>query len=250
MRYKTAMVVMAVWLVAPGAALAQNVIGGTEDLEFDRPESWGMKFFASLSLLTSMGVPERMGAGTIDLGFEGGFVPQLSEEQRRIGFNGTKLENLNRSRFFGRVRGHIGLSESTRLELAYLPPVDIGGIKPNLFAIGLGRPFSIAEHWQLGARGYFQFGTLEGDITCGEDEVAAGDDPDRARTTSGKKSTVPSSPQDTFRTASFGPMRSIGRISKSPIRVIFGTAGSPSGSVRSKRTTIKLSSFAVSSAGG
>lgn len=179
MRYKTAMVVMAVWLVAPGAALAQNVIGGTEEVEFDRPESWGMKFFASLSLLTSMGVPERMGAGTIDLGFEGGFVPQLSEEQRRIGFNGTKLENLNRSRFFGRVRGHIGLSESTRLELAYLPPVDIGGIKPNLFAIGVGRPFSIAEHWQLGARGYFQFGTLEGDITCGEDEAAAGDDPDR-----------------------------------------------------------------------
>ena len=42
------LVVMAVWLVAPGAALAQNVIGGTEDLEFDRPESWGMKFFASL----------------------------------------------------------------------------------------------------------------------------------------------------------------------------------------------------------
>jgi hypothetical protein len=173
------MVVMAVWLVAPGAALAQNVIGGTEELEFDRPESWGMKFFASVSLLTSMGVPERMGAGTIDLGFEGGFVPQLSEEQRRIGFNGTKLENLNRSHFFGRVRGHIGLSESTRLELAYLPPVDIGGIKPNLFAIGVGRPFSIAEHWQLGARGYFQFGTLEGDITYGEDEAAAGDDPDR-----------------------------------------------------------------------
>jgi hypothetical protein len=77
------------------------------------------------------------------------------------------------------VRSHIGLSESTRLELAYLPPVDIGGIKPNLFAIGIGRPFSIAEHWQLGARGYFQFGSLEGDITCGEDEAAAGDDLER-----------------------------------------------------------------------
>ncbi len=143
------MVVMAVWLAAPGATFAQNLIGGTEELEFDRPESWGMKFFASLSLLTSMGVPERKGAGTIDLGFEGGLVPSLSEEQRRIGFNGTKLENVNRSRLFGRVRSHIGLSESTRLELAYLPPVDIGGIKPNLFAIGIGRPFSIAEHWQL-----------------------------------------------------------------------------------------------------
>jgi len=62
---------------------------------------------------------------------------------------------VNRSRLFGRVRSHIGLSESTRLELAYLPPVDIGGIKPNLFPIGIGRTFSIAEHWQLDARGYF-----------------------------------------------------------------------------------------------
>ena len=78
------------WLVAPAATFAQNLIGGTEELEFDRPESWGMKFFASLSLLTSMGVPERMGAGTIDLGFEGGLVPSLSEEQRRIGFNGNQ----------------------------------------------------------------------------------------------------------------------------------------------------------------
>ncbi len=90
MGYKTAMVVMAVWLVAPAATFAQNLIGGTEELKFDRPESWGMKFFASLSLLTSMGIPERMGAGTIDLGFEGGLVPSLSEEQRRIGFNGNQ----------------------------------------------------------------------------------------------------------------------------------------------------------------
>ena len=134
MRYKTAMVVMAVWLVAPGAALAQNVIGGTEDLEFDRPESWGMKFFASLSLLTSMGVPERMGAGTIDLGFEGGFVPQLSEEQRRIGFNGTKLENLNRSRFFGRVRGHIGLSTRRRKGIRNLGFQRIPGFSSASFA--------------------------------------------------------------------------------------------------------------------
>ncbi len=51
MRHKTAQVVIALWLVAPGAAFAQNVIGGTEDLEFDRPESWGMKFFASLSTI-------------------------------------------------------------------------------------------------------------------------------------------------------------------------------------------------------
>lgn len=166
------------WLVGSAAAHAQNVVEGTEELDFDRPESWAMKFYASLSLLTSMGVPERMGAGTIDLGFEGAIVPQLSDDQRRVGFDGTKLENLNRTHFFGRVRAHIGLSETMRLELAYLPPVDIGGVKPNLFAIGVGRPFAITENFQLGARGYFQFGTIRGDITCDEDEVAAGVDPE------------------------------------------------------------------------
>lgn len=166
-----------VWLVGSGAAHAQNLIEGTEELDFDRTESWAMKFYASLSLLTSMGVPERMGAGTIDLGFEGAVVPQLSDDQQRVGFNGTKLENLNRTHFFGRVRAHIGLSDTTRLELAYLPPIDIGGVEPNLFAVGVGRPFAITEDFQLGARGYFQFGTIRGDITCGEKEAAAGADP-------------------------------------------------------------------------
>jgi hypothetical protein len=174
-RIVTALV--AISLLDASASSAQNLVEGTEELDFDRPESWAMKFYASLSLLTSMGVPERMGAGTIDLGFEGGIVPQLSDDQRRVGFDGTKLENLNRTRFFGRVRAHIGLPESIRLELAYLPPFDIGGVEPNLFAVGVGRPFAITENFQLGARGYFQFGTIRGDITCGEDEAAAGADP-------------------------------------------------------------------------
>ncbi|MGH9390945.1 MAG: hypothetical protein ACRD1Z_15115, partial [Vicinamibacteria bacterium] len=97
------------------AALAQPLIEATEKLEFDAPESWAMKYYASLALLTGMGVPEAMGAGKIDVGFEGGFVPQLNEDQRRVGFGGVKVEDLNRTPFFGRVRGRIGLSESTSL---------------------------------------------------------------------------------------------------------------------------------------
>src|SRR3972149_991682 len=111
-------------------ARAQPLIEATEELEFDAPESWAMKYFASLALLTGMGGPEAIGAGKIDLGFEGGFVPQLSEEQRRVGFGGVKVEDLNRTRFFGRVRGRIGLSESASLELAYLPPIEVAGTQP------------------------------------------------------------------------------------------------------------------------
>jgi len=60
------------------SAFAQPLIEATEELEFDEPESWAMKYYASLALLTGMGVPEAMGAGKIDLGVEGGVVPQLS----------------------------------------------------------------------------------------------------------------------------------------------------------------------------
>ena len=154
-----------------GRAFAQPLIEATEELEFDEPESWAMKYYASLALLTGMGVPEAMGAGKIDLGFEGGLVPQLSEEQRRVGFGGVKVEDLNRTPFFGRIRGRVGLSETTSLELAYLPPIEIDGTKPHMFSVAVGRPFDVGGSWKMGLRGYGHFGSIEGDITCSSEEL-------------------------------------------------------------------------------
>src|SRR5512134_3653576 len=167
----------AVLAVAPAATVrAQAVVETTETLDFDRPESWGMKYYASLALLTGMGAPERREAGTIEIGFEGSYVPQMSDEQRRIGFHGTKLEDVNKTSFFGRIRGSVGLGKGIALELGYTPPVEVGGAKPNILALALGRPFELSPTWRLGVRGYGQIGTIEADITCSADEVAAGDD--------------------------------------------------------------------------
>ena len=77
-------------------ASTQPLVEATEEIDFDAPESWAMKYFASLALFTGMGVPEAMGPGKISIGFEGGIVPQLSEEQRRVGFDGAKVEDLNK----------------------------------------------------------------------------------------------------------------------------------------------------------
>lgn len=173
---------LAVWAaaLAAGSLFAQvPVVELTEELDFDRPESWAMKYFASAGLLTGFGVPSALAPGAIDLGLEGGWIPSLGEEERRVGFNGTKLEDLNKTPFFGRGRVTIGLPSTLSLTLAYVPPIDVGGVKPNLFAAGLGRPFEVSDRWRIGARGYGQFGTIEGDITCDADTVAAGADPDR-----------------------------------------------------------------------
>lgn len=173
--------VLAVFILAPAAtptAEAQGVIDVTEELDFDRPESWAMKYFASLSLLTGMGVPERMGGGGFALGFEGSTVPQLSDEQRFIGFGGTKQEDVNKTSFFGRLRAAVGLSDNYTLDIGYTPPFEVGGATPHLFAVGIGRPFDLSEAWRLGLRAYGQYGTIDSDITCSADEVAAGPNPE------------------------------------------------------------------------
>jgi hypothetical protein len=194
-------------------ARAQPVIEATEDLEFDAPESWAMKYFASVALFTGMGVPEGMGAGGIDLGFEGGFVPQLSEEQRRVGFDGVKVEDLNRTRFFGRIRGRIGLSERTSLELAYLPPFEVDGTKPHMFAVAVGRPFDVGETWKVGVRGYGQLGSIEGDITCSAEELDGPNPYDCL---------APSN--DDLNQRGFGAEITTGYVSESPLRPYVGVA--------------------------
>ena len=167
---------VALALASAPAARAQSTVAVTETLDFDRPESWGMKYYASLALLTSMGAPETRAKGSVDLGFEGSYVPQMSDEERRIGFNGTKLEDVNKTSFFGRIRGSVGLGKGLALELGYTPPIEVGGAKPNILALALGRPFELSPTWRLGVRGYGQIGNIKADITCSADEAAAGSD--------------------------------------------------------------------------
>jgi opacity protein-like surface antigen len=165
-----------VLVATPAPARAQIVVTDTERLDFDRPESWGMKYYTSLALLSGMGVPQERTAGEVELGFEGGYVPQLSDAERLIGFDGTKLEDVNKTSYFGRVRGSVGLGKGVALELAYTPPIERGGATPNIFALALGRPLVLSRAWRLGLRAYGQIGTIRADVTCSADEVAAGDD--------------------------------------------------------------------------
>jgi OmpW family len=151
------------------------VVADTARLDFDRPESWAMKYYASLTLLTGMGVPRERKAGEIELAFEGGSVPQLSTAERRVGFDGTKVEDVNKTRVFGRLRGIVGVGHGLALELAYTPPLRVGGARPNILALAVGRPFALSS-FRLGVRGYGQVGTITADVTCSASEVSAGGD--------------------------------------------------------------------------
>lgn len=173
------LVVLLVGWLLPRAVRAQQVIDFEDRLAKDRPEFWAMKRVGSEALLTSLGVPGRTRVGTLDFGFEFGWLPALDDQQRLIGFNGTKAENVNRTPLFVRPRITVGLPHDVSLTVGYVPPVRLGGIQPNLLAVAAGRPLFTLALWQVGLRLYGQLGTLQGDITCDRDTVAAGPDPVR-----------------------------------------------------------------------
>jgi hypothetical protein len=153
-------------LLATGSRAAAQPIG------FNSPEAWALKYFSAVSTFTAIGPPAVREPGSLDFGLEGGWIPHLSESQRRVGFGGTALEDLNKTAVFGRPRLSVGLPGGFSVEGAWVPPIVINGGKANLVAAAIERPFVVADPWTLGFRLYGQLGHSKGDYTCSAGVVA------------------------------------------------------------------------------
>lgn len=152
--------------------LAAGSRAAAQPIDFNSPEAWALKYFSAITTFTAIGPPVVREPGSIDFGLEGGWIPHLSESQRRVGFGGTALEDLNKSAVFGRPRLTVGLPAGFSVEAAWVPPIVINGGKANLFAAALERPFVVGDPLTLGLRLYGQLGHSKGDYTCSEDVVA------------------------------------------------------------------------------
>ena len=164
---------IACWFVlfSAGPAAAQSGVG-VEELDWERPEAWAMKYFNSVSLLTGLGPPRAREPWSFEIGLELDTIPHLDEGQRRIGFGGAKVEDLNRLPAFFRPRLTIGLPAKWSLDVAYVPPLEVRGVKSHLFALGLERPVYSAGPWTLGIRFIGQIGEVESDFTCSEEDAS------------------------------------------------------------------------------
>lgn len=173
----TVIIVLASTVATARSQSATPVLESHEKISFDSPEAWAMKRSASLTLLTALGPPREREAGSLELALELGWNPRLGAADRRVGFDGTKEEDLNRLDVIPRPRILIGLGHNLTLELAYLPPIEVEGLTPNLLAAALERPMLRRNRWVLGARVHAQIGRIEGDITCprGEASIPSGD---------------------------------------------------------------------------
>jgi len=144
-------------------------------LGFDKPESWGMKYFVSTSLLSGLQPPETEDhrVGSISVGLEVGWLPELDAGQRRIGFNGKVPQDLNKAPVLARPVVRIGLPyKFTAVVAAPLPFAEVFGLRSRLLAFGLERPLFQRDQWTVSWRGYGQVGSVKGAFTCPNDVLA------------------------------------------------------------------------------
>jgi hypothetical protein len=149
--------------LAAGSAEAQRCLPSRTSNEAD---VFGIR---SLSLALSRGTAiaaER--AGTVRLGGEVVFLPRIDDETARPTTcrPGKEAENVNALLAAGRVRAVLSLPRTLTLEIAWLPPVELHGMRANLLGLGLGGSRSLSSRWVIGARAHATVGHVTGPFTC------------------------------------------------------------------------------------
>ena len=154
-------------LFVSGGAWAQGTVRNDENLGATRPEAWAMNYMVASTYMTAFGQTPAIAPWHWMGSAELGHVPRLSEADQRVGFEGTKQEDLNRSPVFGRMRLLLGLPAGFVAELGWTPPIEVRGVKVrDLFALAIGRRLIEHEAFTLSARAFGQTGRASGDITC------------------------------------------------------------------------------------
>jgi hypothetical protein len=156
-------------LVWPNQTGAQPVVSAIEVLRSDRPETWAIRYYTSTTLLSGLTVPRWREAGSLEIGGEAVWIPFLTNDQRRVGFNGTKVEDLNKAPVFARPRLTVGLPAGLALTVAAVPPVEVFGVKPKLFAVAFEGPLHDADAWAMGLRVFAQAGSAKASFTCADE---------------------------------------------------------------------------------
>jgi hypothetical protein len=165
--YRFAIFALAALLLSARVTHAQIVVHRDERLASDRPEAWAMNYVAASTFMTGSGATPTLAPWHWSIDAVLAHVPRLSEAQQRIGFNGTKVEDLNKTPVFGRARIMLGLPSGFVAEVGYTPPLQINGTKPrDLVAVAIGRRLSERGRFSVSARAFAQHGRVGGDITC------------------------------------------------------------------------------------
>ena len=143
-----------------------------ERVDFTSPEGWAMSYMTAASLNLSDKFPEVLTLGQFNITAAISTIPELNEEQQRIGFGGFKSEDLNKSPVFGRGKITAGFYWDSIIELSWTPPLEIDGAKPEqMWGTAIAKQIYTNDAFNLGMRLFKFNGQATASVTCSEENV-------------------------------------------------------------------------------
>ncbi len=130
-------------------------------LASDDPQAQVMGYYAATMLMTPVGLAGR----GVAVGGELTFIPDLSDEERRVGFGGTKLEQTNLCPVLPRLRASYGFAANA-FDVGFVPPVEVCGVQALLVSAGFTRRVTLSPAFALAFRAHALVGSLQAAITC------------------------------------------------------------------------------------
>ena len=101
------------------------------------------------------------------MGFDISNIPYLSKEERTVGFNGSKEENMNKAPLIARPLLHYGITDRLSLTGSYVPPIEIfDRLETHLVALYANWEAWRGEQFYLNLRLGGQWSEAKGDFTC------------------------------------------------------------------------------------
>jgi hypothetical protein len=158
-------------ILAALAATLPGPLGAQARRELGRgdPETQLLGYYAAVMQFTPVGLPSR--EGRFELGGAGTLIPRISDEDRRVGFGGTKTENTNICPVYPRITASYGFGRNA-IEAGFTPPVEVCGAKASVISFAIGRRMTLGQAWEGYARLSAMSGRVDVSATCDADAVA------------------------------------------------------------------------------
>ena len=163
-------------LLALPASLAVSVAATAQDVCYPGPESNEAATFAAMSVPLVFGPGGAIGenpSARFWIGFEATYLPNIDSATTvpTICRPGKEGENTGFQPAFGRLRAGAALLSWLDLEVGWVPPIRVDGVKANLVSVALGGRVAIGGG-SLAIRGHATVGEILAPITCDEEALA------------------------------------------------------------------------------
>ena len=140
-------------------------------------DSHEAQLFAALAVplvYSTVEAPVPMAPGTIRVGLEGTYLPNIDETTRTPTQcrPGKGPEHTDLLFAFPRPRAMVGLPGGIVAEASWIPPIRLNGVKSNLVGVSVARGFALGgSGTAFTLRAHGTFGLIRAAITCPEEEL-------------------------------------------------------------------------------